>query len=92
MTLGVNEGALCGLKALTGTGVSELPTMTAEAVLATTWNRTKMMEATKAAFQLGRQTEAVNAAICCQENSPSAKKCLQEHREDVANWLKLHSQ
>ena len=87
---GFNEGAVCGLNALGGTGISGLPAIASGTVLGNTWDRTNMMGATKAANNAGQKDAAVAAAICCQIHNPDAHACLANNRNAVQAWLDSH--
>ena len=80
---GFNEGASCGLNALSGAGVSGLPAAAAQPVLGNIWDRTNMMGATKAAWKAGYQEQATDAAICCQVHNADAHSCLSSRRDLV---------
>lgn len=87
---GFNEGATCGLNALSGTGLSGLPAVVAQPVLGNTWDRTNMMGATKAAWKAGFKEQAADAAICCQVHNDGAHSCLSSRRDLVKQWLASH--
>ncbi len=87
---GFNEGAVCGLSALSTARVAGLPAMTSEAVLGSTWDRTNMMHMTLVAFRHGAQNQAVAAAACCQLHNPRAHACFASHPDMVRDWLRSH--
>ena len=85
---GYNEGAACGLHALTGTdrrGSEKLPQMTP--FLANSWDRSKMIAAARKAVSDGRKDEGVRAAICCQIHNQVSHACLEGNVPEVARWL-----
>lgn len=84
---GFNEGATCGLNALGGTGISGLPGIASDAILGNTWDRTNMMGAAKAAFKLGKRSQAIDAAACCQIHNPHMDNCLKSNRGAISAWL-----
>jgi hypothetical protein len=86
---GFNEGATCGLRALSGLGLT-LPVDVGEAILGNAWDRTNMMGATKAAFHAGFKEQAIDAAICCQVHNGGAHSCLSSNRDIVKQWLASH--
>ena len=86
---GYNEGAECGLQALTGTNVS-LPADAGQQALGNAWDRTNMMGATKAAWKVGAKDAAVKAAVCCQVHNEGAHSCLQSRTDLVKKWLIDH--
>jgi hypothetical protein len=86
---GYNEGAECGLKALTNSGV-QLPVDIGQQALGNAWDRTNMMGATKAAWRIGAKDAAINAAVCCQVHKAEAHSCLSSHRDLVVQWLNSH--
>lgn len=86
---GFNEGAECGLRALTGTGIP-LPAPVGGQILGNIWDRTNMMGATKAAYHTGFHEVAINAAICCQADNPHMTLCMQTHRSAIDRWLRNH--
>lgn len=86
---GFNEGATCGLRALSGLGLS-LPVDVGEAILGNAWDRTNMMGATKAAWHAGFKGQATDAAICCQVHNSGAHSCLSSNRDLVNRWLASH--
>jgi hypothetical protein len=86
---GYNEGAECGLKALTGSGVP-LPADVGQQVLGNIWDRTNMMGATKTAWKVGAKDAAVAAATCCQIHNPPAHQCVSSRPDLVKKWLDSH--
>jgi len=88
---GYNEGAKCGLQALTGSGVNGLPADAEEQILGNTWDRKDMMRATTTAWNSGARDAAANAAVCCQIHNPPAHACLQSRPDLVKLWLARQS-
>ena len=87
---GFNEGASCGLSALSIVGISGLPPLASQAVLGSTWDRTHMMGASLLAFHKGSVDLAVTSAICCQIHNGPVFACLQARRVEIASWLGSH--
>ena len=87
---GFNEGAACGLSALSSASLTGLPPMANEAVLGNTWDRTNMMSLAIVAFHRGAQNQATAAAICCQVHNASAHACLASRPDLVREWLQRH--
>ena len=84
---GFNEGATCGLDALSRAGLQGLPAAAPQDALGKTWDRASMLIYARAAAKAGWVPVAVNAAICCQTHDPTARACLRRNRGDVAAWL-----
>lgn len=82
---GYNEGARCGYNVLRVAlnGLPDLP----DPVLGNAWDRTNMMGAARLAYSAGWHTEAIDAAVCCQEHNKPAQKCLSDNRGAVNDWL-----
>jgi hypothetical protein len=89
---GFNEGATCGLNALSEAGISGLPAVVAQPILGNIWDRTNMMGATKTAWKAGQHDKAIDAAVCCQIHNDGAHACLQSQRDLVAAWLTSKTQ
>ena len=85
---GYNEGALCGLQALSGiTGIT-LPDIPLEQdALGNIWVRVDMMNAAILAYQLGYADQAVQAATCSQIHNPDIYQLLSNNPDIVASWL-----
>jgi hypothetical protein len=85
---GYNEGAVCGLQALSGiTGIT-LPTIPFEEdALGNIWVRVDMMNAAISAYQLGFVDQAVQAATCSQVHNPDVYQLLSNNPDIVADWL-----
>lgn len=84
---GFNEGASCGVAALSGV---QLPAALATALnplLANAWRRYDMMSAARAAYHGGSVDAAVNTATCCQIHNPHMLNCLQSNRPAISNWF-----
>jgi hypothetical protein len=87
---GFNEGASCGLTALSIAGLSGLPASAPQPVLGSTWDRTNMMGASLLAAHKGSTDLAVTSAICCQIQNTPVFNCLQARRPEIASWLNSH--
>ena len=87
---GFNEGATCGLQALSKTSMNGLPPLVAQPILGNVWDRTSMMGAAKTAWTAGFKDQAVDAAICCQLHNEAAHSCLLSRRDLVNNWFDSH--
>lgn len=86
---GFNQGATCGLDALSRAGLQGLPPSAPQAELGRTWDGSRMMEAARVAAKAGWVPVGVNAAICCGAADAALHACLKAHRAEVARWL-LH--
>lgn len=87
---GFNEGATCGLSSLARHSLSGLPAMAPQPILGNTWDRTNMIGAAKIAARAGHIDAAVSAAICCQIHNPHMHTCMNNHRSEIAAWLRSH--
>jgi hypothetical protein len=85
---GVNEGATCGMRALsTPAAQAQLPPALQQRSLGNLWDRSKMMGAAVNAYKSGAKIEAINVAVCCQYHNPPAQQCLASRRDIVQAWL-----
>jgi hypothetical protein len=85
---GYNEGALCGVQALTGIAGITLPTIPFEQdALGNIWPRVDMMNAAIAAYRLGFVDQAVQAATCSQIHNDPVYQLLSNNPDIVAEWL-----
>ena len=84
---GFNQGATCGLDAMSRAGLQGLPAPAPQAELGRSWDRARMVEAARAAAKAGWVPVGVNAAACCGVGDPTLHACLRAHRAEVAAWL-----
>ena len=62
---GFNEGATCGLDAMSHAGLQGLPAAAPQEALGKTWDRASMLGSARTAAKAGWVPVAVNTAICC---------------------------
>ena len=84
---GFNQGATCGLAAMSRAGLQGLPAPAPQAELGRTWDRARMVDAARVAAKAGWVPVGVNAAICCGVGDPALHACLKTRRAEVSAWL-----
>ena len=84
---GFNQGATCGLDAMSRAGLQGLPAPAPQAELGRTWDRARMVDAARVAAKAGWVPVGVNAAICCAAGDPALSACLKARRAEIAAWL-----
>jgi hypothetical protein len=85
---GFNEGGLCGMNSLQATAGVQVPNVPFEyQILGNVWDRTNMMGAAQAAFNLGYVDAAVNTAICSQAHNQPVFNYLAQNRQLIIFWF-----
>ncbi len=84
---GFNQGATCGLEAMSRAGLQGLPAPAPQAELGRSWDRARMVDAARVAAKAGWVPVGVNAAICCAAGEPALHACLKAKRAEVSAWL-----